>query len=194
MIFFTSDSHFNDEKIIKRENRPFKDAKESDNYIIKLWNKQAKKGDTIYHLGDFISYGETYRKLYLKGILNIKKIKADVALVIGNNEERLIKGEFNNNFEDFKNHCLKLGFKDVKKEEFLDIEGNKFYLNHYPKSHKEGYINLYGHLHKLGGLFKPFGMNVSCDVNYLKLHSLIEILELLSIRDDIMIYDPELIE
>lgn len=194
MIFFTSDSHFNDEKIVRRENRPFKGAKESDSYIIKQWNKQAKKGDIIYHLGDFVSFGDSYKTLYLKGILNIKKIKADVILIIGNNEERLIKSEFENDFEKFKAYCLNLGFKDIKKEEFLEIKGKKYYLNHYPKNHKEGFINLYGHLHKLGGLFKPFGMNVSCDMNYLKLHSLKEVNNLLSIRDDIMKYDPELFE
>ena len=192
MIFFTSDSHFNDEKIIKRENRPFKNAKESDKYIIKQWNKQAKTGDTIYVIGDFISYGETYKNLYFKAISYVKKIKADIVLIIGNNEARLIKSEFENDFEKFRNYCMDLGFKDVKKEEFLEIDGNKFYLNHYPLKHKNDYINLYGHVHKLGGLFKPYGINVSCDMNFLKLHSLEEILALIPIRDSMMQYDPDL--
>lgn len=194
MLYFTSDSHFNDNYLIKRENRPFKNAKEGDSNLIKIWNKQAKKGDTIYVIGDFISYGEYHKDIYLKGILNIKKIKADVVLILGNNEERLIKGEFNNNFEEFRNYCINLGFKDVKKEEFLEIGNKKFYLNHYPKNHKDGYVNLFGHIHKLGGIYKPYGINISCDVNFLQLHSYADILELLKQKEDTEKNAPDLLD
>ncbi|MBE5746052.1 MAG: hypothetical protein E7359_02060 [Clostridiales bacterium] len=194
MIFFTSDCHFNDYEVIKREFRPFKTTKECDKYILKTWNKQAKKGDTIYVIGDFISYGSRHRDLYKKGILNIKKIKANVVLLLGNNEERLIKAEFDNCFENFKKYCLNLGFKDVKKDEFLEFNDKKFYLTHEPQNHKDNYINLFGHIHKLGGLFKPFGINIACDMNFLQLYSLDCIFELLSIKNGIEKNAPELLE
>lgn len=194
MIFFTSDSHFNDKVVVKRENRPFKDTKDCDSEIIKIWNKQAKKGDIIYFLGDFVSYGENYKDIYKEGIKNIKKIKAEVILVIGNNEERLIKGEFKNNFEEFKNYCLNLGFKDVKTEEFLEIKVKKFYLNHYPANFKNGYISLYEHLHKLGGIYNKYGINVSCDLNCFRLYSIDDIFSLLSMKKDLEKYAPELLE
>lgn len=193
MIYFTSDSHFNDKKLIERESRPFKSTKLGDKYIIKTWNKQAHKSDIIYVIGDFISYSDWYPNIYLKGLMYIKKIKAKVILIIGNNEERLIKSKFNNNFEEFKDFCLTLGFTDVKKEEFLELKKYKFYLNHYPKNHKENYINLFGHIHKLGGIYKPYGINISCDMNFLQLYSLDDIIELLKLKKDIEKSDPDLL-
>lgn len=194
MLYFTSDTHFNDKNVLKREFRHFKNLKQSDNFIIKTWNKQVKKDDTIYVLGDFISYGEKYGDIYLKALKYVKKIKCNVVLILGNNEERLIKGEFENNFEEFRSFCLKLGFKDVKKEEFLEIKGKKFYLNHYPNNFKDGYISLYGHLHKLGGIFNKYGVNIACDMNCFRLYSVDDIFSLLSMKKDLEKYAPELLE
>lgn len=185
MIFFTSDSHFCCEKVFKRERRPFKSVKNCDKQLIKNWNKVAKKKDTIYVLGDFCSYSKDNPNVYLKGLNQIKKIKADVVLIQGNNERRLINAKFNGSFEEFKNFCLSLGFKDVKQEEFLNIEGEKFYLNHFPKKCKQDFINLFGHVHKLSGLNNPFGINVACDRNLFKLCSLKEILEQLSLQEEL---------
>jgi len=183
MIFFTSDSHFSCEIVFDRDKRPFKNVHKSDKYIIKTWNKQAKKGDTIYCIGDFCSYSSNCSNIYEKGLKFVKKLKADVVLILGNNEERLIKGEFDNSFEDFKNYCLNLGFKDVKIEEFLEINDNKFYLNHYPTNHKDGYINLFGHVHRARGLYRTFGLNVACASNYLRLHSVNDIMSYLKQKE-----------
>lgn len=178
MIFFTSDSHFNGYNVLKREKRPFKSVEECDKQIIKIWNKQVKKGDIIYHLGDFITYVEENANEYEMGLNYVKKIKADVILIIGNNEERIIKNEFNNDFEKFRNFCINLGFKDVKEEEFLEFEDHKFYLNHRPSKHKDGYINFFGHLHKVTGLYKPFGLNVACDMHYFTLCTANELIDM----------------
>lgn len=67
----------------------------------------------------------------------MKKIKAKLVLIVGNNEGRLIKDCFDNDFEKFKDFCMKLGFFDVKKDEYLEIEGIHFYLTHRPYNHKK---------------------------------------------------------
>lgn len=167
MIFFTSDTHFGKgEKLLKRENRPFESDEDFVETLISLWNEQATFQDTIYHLGDFASYSSNNYLGWQQSLELVKKIKAKVVLVIGNNEQRIIDNCFNRNFEDFKQYCESVGFEDVKKEEFLILNNRKFYLNHFPSKFKEGYVNLFGHTHRATGLWKPFGLNVGCDLNH----------------------------
>jgi len=53
MIFFTSDTHFGHANVIRYSNRPFKDAREMDDEMIKRWNATVGNNDVVYHLGDF---------------------------------------------------------------------------------------------------------------------------------------------
>ena len=101
----------------------------------------------------------------------VKKFKADIVLITGNNEERIIKNEFDDDYEKFRNAMLSCGFSDVKKEDFISFGKNNYYLNHYPVNHKDNYVNLFGHTHRATGLYKPYGFNVGCDLNHFDLHS-----------------------
>ncbi len=47
MIFFSSDTHFGDEATLEYDLRPFKNVKQFDRQVVKMWNKQANKNDTI---------------------------------------------------------------------------------------------------------------------------------------------------
>ena len=86
MIYFTADTHFGSERVRFYSNRPFKNVKQTDKTMIKNWNKTAKKGDFVYHLGDFGDYNV------------IKKLKGNVILIMGNYEEN-DKNKLNMNFE-----------------------------------------------------------------------------------------------
>jgi len=171
MNFFTSDTHLSDAYTLQSDLRPFKNTKQFDKHIIKTWNKQAKPTDTIYVIGDFIDCdGEGYDG-WKQSIKLIKKIKAKVVLILGNNEERVIKYFFNNNFEEFKSYCLSLGFKDVVKNLIISMRDKEFYLTHKPFNYNPNYINLFGHTHAAGGIYKPFGLNIGCDLHHYKLVS-----------------------
>ena len=52
-IWFTSDTHFGHEAILKHSARPFDTVKEMYECIIENWRARVKPGDRIYHLGDF---------------------------------------------------------------------------------------------------------------------------------------------
>ncbi len=190
--FFTADSHFTLKEcyILNRDFRPFKDLKTMNREIVKIWNKQAKKHDIIYHLGDFVNYyngDDSYKETFKL----IKKINAKVILIIGNNEERLIKHEFNGDKETFKQYLLHLGFKDVIfGGMYLELKGKRFYLNHFPKNHVSDAINLFGHIHG-SGFVKKYGFNVGIDNHYLRLFSEDDIFNLI---ENIPLYDENVYE
>ena len=183
MNFFTSDIHFSDLTTLKSDLRPFKNTKQFDKHIIKTWNKQAKKSDTIYVVGDLIDCdGENHDEWKTSSLL-IKKIKANIILIMGNNEDRIVKYFFNNNFELFKEYCLNLGVKEVHKNLLIKMRDKEFYLTHKPFDYKSDYLNLFGHTHAAGGIYKPFGLNVGCDLHHYRLISENEIFHLLAKKE-----------
>ena len=51
--FFVSDTHFNDSRLnLYGRDIRFKNAKEVNDHIIKVWNESIGKNDLVYHLGD----------------------------------------------------------------------------------------------------------------------------------------------
>jgi calcineurin-like phosphoesterase family protein len=51
--FFTSDTHFDDEYVIRYFNRPFNSVDEMNAVIVEKWNSVVTENDMVYHLGDF---------------------------------------------------------------------------------------------------------------------------------------------
>ena len=183
MFFFTSDTHFSDMSTLKVDMRPFKNPKQMDKFIIKTWNKQTTKEDTIFVIGDLIDCdGEGYDS-WKKSIHYIKKLKASVVLVIGNNEERVIKYYFDNDFKKFRDYCLNVGFKEVYKNRIVNLKGTEFYLTHKPFDYNPNMLNLFGHTHRSGGLYRPFGFNIGCDINHFRLYSEDDIFHLIDLKE-----------
>ena len=183
MNYFSSDIHFDDKDTLVNDNRPFKNPKSFDKYLIRTWNKQVTKDDVIYVIGDFIDCdGEGYDS-WKKSILNVKKIKANVVLIMGNNEERVVKYFFDNDFESFRKYCISIGFKEVYKELDVSFNGKDFYLTHKLINCKENMMNLFGHSHRSLGIYTPLGFNVGCDLNHFRLYSEEDIEKLLGMKE-----------
>lgn len=189
--FFTADTHFGSEEILTRENRPFPTMEAFCEYVTSSWNTDAGADDMIYHLGDFISYNHIDKDTWREGLLLVRRFHAKILLVIGNNEERIISEHFADDFDAFREYCIELGFHDVCKDLYLTIDDINFYLNHYPRNHKDGYVNLFGHTHRATGLWKPFGLNMGCDLNHFRLFSVSEIKRLLHEKEQYLDTDPD---
>lgn len=74
MIYFTSDTHFNQQRTLELSRRPFDSVEHMNNTLIQNWNSIVKPEDTVYHLGDF---GDIVYREYLNG---------RIILLIGNYE------------------------------------------------------------------------------------------------------------
>jgi len=55
MIFFTSDTHFGDPRVLRIDRRPFPDMAAHDVALIQNWNGLVGEDDDVWHLGDFMS-------------------------------------------------------------------------------------------------------------------------------------------
>lgn len=73
-IWFTADTHFGHENVIRYNKRPFSSVSEMDEALIKNWNKIVHPKDTIYHVGDFTLLGKKPTADYfqqLNGRINV---------------------------------------------------------------------------------------------------------------------------
>lgn len=134
-IFFTSDTHFWHENILKFCNRPFSSVEEMNDTIIDNWNKLVGENDIVFHLGDFCFCGsDKFEKI-------IEKLNGHIYLILGNHDWKTIRNHY---FSKFKGIYQQLSIK---------VDGRKIYLNHFPFLCYDGsYKNnpvwaLSGHIH-----------------------------------------------
>jgi calcineurin-like phosphoesterase family protein len=81
MIYFTSDTHFGDARVLRIDRRPFANMVEHDAALIETWNETIGPEDEVWHLGDVMSARSTEDADLLLSRLNGRK-----HLVIGNND------------------------------------------------------------------------------------------------------------
>jgi|SRR6476620_5889714 len=133
-LFFTSDTHFGHNNIIKYSNRPFKSTEEMDEAIIRNWNGVVKPNDEIWHLGDFAFATGNRIESILKRL---------------NGRKHFIWGNHDQTFKKEKN--LLSYFESVRDYKEINYNNQKIVLIHYPlltwnKGHR-GAWHLHGHCH-----------------------------------------------
>ena len=131
-VFLVSDTHFGHTGICKftrtdgvTKLRPWDNADEMDEFMVKSWNERVKPNDKVYHLGDVV--------INRKSLGIMRRLNGDKVLIRGNH------------------HIFKLA--DYT-EHFRDIRGyhvmNGMILSHIPL-HEESLgrfgVNIHGHLH-----------------------------------------------
>ena len=157
-LWFTSDTHFYHENIIKYCNRPFENVVEMNAKLIYNWNKVVKYDDDIIIAGDFIHSGNLS---LIHDIINY--LNGDKWLCYGNHDyqNRLERDEISNRFNY---HCWDAMDFQVEDPE-LEDGFMKFHINHYPcEFWTRGAVHLHGHIHS-GKLSSP---NEICKFNPLR--------------------------
>jgi len=159
--WFTSDWHLADDRMSLLR-RPFKDAKEARDTLVKNYNECVSEDDIAYFIGD-IALDEEWLKSV--GDLNGHKI--------------LIKGNYDQLDDDiYKKYFNGVGSSvtiwkaedpDKKSEEILNL-----HLVHYPTHAKADFFNLVGHIHGCWKIQKNM-LNVSIDCHNFKPISLEEV-------------------
>lgn len=160
MIYFTSDTHFGDHRVLRIDRRPFVDMTEHDATLIQYWNAVVGPEDDIWHLGDLMSS---------------RASSADQLLSMLNGRKHLIIG--NNDSSEIVNAP---GWSSTQHYAELTIDGKLLILCHYPfrtwNKAGKGSINLHGHSH---GRLKPLPRqyDVGVDAQALRPATLAEIIE-----------------
>jgi len=52
-VYFTSDTHFGDHRVLNIGKRPFASVSAMDEELVKRWNSRVRAADEVWHLGDF---------------------------------------------------------------------------------------------------------------------------------------------
>ena len=98
MIYFTSDTHFFHENILKLDNRPFKDMNDMCDKMLEKWNNKVNKNDTVYILGDYTWKQSDEHIEYLK------KLNGRKRLILGNHDFRNSSNKYKDLFESIKDY------------------------------------------------------------------------------------------
>ena len=130
MIYYISDTHFGDERIMRLAMRPFDSVSTMNDYIIQKWNNKVSSRDEVYILGDFaVSDGVA--------LAILQRLNGHKHLIIGNHDRILA-----NALSYFESTC------DIKK--IID-KGRSVVLCHYPLLSYENSIyggyQIFGHIH-----------------------------------------------
>lgn len=136
-VYFTSDTHFGDPRVLRIDRRPFASLPEHDAALVANWRDTVSDSDTVWHLGDF-ALGPTPERIaeLLAALPGVKH------LIVGNN--------------DGPGTLSQPGWASVSHYAEIDVDGSHLVLCHYPfrtwNRMGRGVIDLHGHSH---GRLKP---------------------------------------
>lgn len=138
--YFTSDPHFGHANVIRYCGRPFANADEMDEALVKNWNAVVGKEDSVYLLGDV-----TFRNK-AKTLVLLYRLNGKIFLIRGNHDTDVLKEPCVQRFEWVKDMYL-LRVQDAEAPRGFQ----PIVLCHYPlrtwNLMGHGSWNLHGHCH-----------------------------------------------
>jgi calcineurin-like phosphoesterase family protein len=143
-VFFTSDHHFGDHRVLNLYPRPFAGVAEMDAAMIARWNETVGEEDEVWHLGDFARTARRAAEV-------LAELKGRKHLVIGNNDPTPEQVP---------------GWASVAPYAEVEADGVRLVLCHYPfrtwNGMHRGSLNLHGHSH---GRMKPLARQLDVGVD-----------------------------
>ncbi len=151
MKYYTADTHFGDNRIIRLCNRPFRDMDDMISTIAENWNSVVDRKDDVYLVGD-VAFG--YRG-DLRSLLD--SLRGRKHLLVGNHDAGWMRNE--NNLGAFRTVDMISKIKD---------EGRSVVLCHYPllafDGSMKGAYHVFGHIHN--NTREPLYEAISTQPNY----------------------------
>lgn len=136
-VYFTSDTHFGDPRVLRIDRRPFPSLAEHDAALIANWRETVADDDTVWHLGDFALGPPPERIAEI-----IASLPGEKHLIVGNN--------------DGPDTLSQPGWASIAHYAEIDVDGSRLVLCHYAfrtwNRMGRGVIDLHGHSH---GKLKP---------------------------------------
>ena len=133
-VFFTSDTHFGDHRVLNLYPRPFGSVAGMDADMVANWNAVVSENDEVWHLGDFARTAKQAGGL-------LSRLNGRKHLVLGNNDPAAVAD---------------LAWASVSSYAETEVDGVSLVLGHYPfrrwNGMHRGAVNLHGHSH---GRLKP---------------------------------------
>lgn len=133
-MFFTSDTHFGDHRVLNIRPRPFGSVAEMDAALVERWNLVVGPDDEVWHLGDFARTAALARSW-------LPRLHGRKHLLVGNNDPMPEAVD---------------GWASIQAYAELRMDGLELVLCHYPfrswNGMGRGAVNLHGHSH---GRLKP---------------------------------------
>lgn len=132
-VYFTSDTHFGHENIIRYCNRPFRNAEEMNAELIRRWRETVPEDGIVFHLGDF-AHGNARLWNDILSALTGRKY-----LILGNHDMKALRQGYMGRFEH------------VAQQMTIRVGGQAIVLNHNPflcygGSYRDVW-QLFGHVH-----------------------------------------------
>lgn len=169
-IWFTSDTHFGHQAIIKHSNRPFADVEEMDEHMIQKWNEVVSPNDQVYHLGD-VGLGSDKRTLEC-----VSRLKGHKHLIAGNHDS--VHPSSRRYHGHYRSWMDKGHFESITTFAKKKIAGRDVLLSHFPyagdhtetdrmsqyRLRNEGLFLLHGHVHEKW-ILQEAQYNVGVDVH-----------------------------
>ena len=169
-VWFTSDTHFGHDGIIRHCQRPWIDSISMDVDLIQIWNKLVSPDDVVWHLGDFSFHRPDWRQ----DAEIVSKLNGTKYIIIGNHDNH-----------GFMKKCGWNGVHDGIVEKTFEFENTKYHvvMSHYPLREWNGFyygsFHLFGHVHgSLPGYCRS--MDVGIDTNQYMPYSLGQVIIILS--------------
>lgn len=139
--WFTSDTHFSQQRTLELSRRPFVDITAMDYEMISNWNKRITMYDEVVHAGDFIDPEKVNMLNSFLSFLNFKTLR----WVLGNYDRKImqqIEQIAANSGRDIRLYDHDYKFHVGEKSYVVVHEPNDFEINATPED-----IILYGHIH-----------------------------------------------
>lgn len=132
-VYFTSDTHFGHENIIRYCGRPFRNAEEMNAELIRRWRETVPEEGIVFHLGDFAHGGSRLWNDILHALTGRKY------LILGNHDMKALRQGYMGQFEH------------VAHQMTIKVGGQTIVLNHNPflcygGSYRDVW-QLFGHVH-----------------------------------------------